>query len=379
MKRVKAAVIGTGFIGPVHIDALRRLGYVDIVAISDYSDAAAAEKARQLCIERAYGDYRAMLAEPDIEVVHIATPNKLHFAMAKAALLAGKHVVCEKPLAFTVAEGRELLEIARQTGLVNAVNFNMRFYPLVHQAREMVKAGELGDILSVSGGFYQDWLLKDTDYSWRVEKEQSGESRAVADIGSHWMDMAQFITGKAVKAVCADFATIHPVRKKPKKPVETFSGKILSNEDYDEKIVTTEDYASVLLRMEGNAHGSYTVMQAAAGKKAQLSIEVFGSKASIGFNTERPNEMWIGLRDEANRLLVRDPALMHESARKICTLPGGHNEGYPDTVRQMFGKIYGYICNGGAVEFPTFADGVHELELCDCIVRSAKADKWLSV
>ena len=384
MKKVKVGVIGVGFIGPAHIEALRRLGYVEVVAIADENEQAAKQKAEMLGVRTAYGDYKDLLADPEIEVVHICTPNNSHYTMSKEALAAGKHVVCEKPLAMNSSEARELVQIAAEKKLANATHFNIRFYPLIHHVREMIARGDLGEIFAVNGSYQQDWLFLDTDYSWRLEPELSGDSRAVADIGSHWLDSIEFMTGIKINRVFAEFATFHPIRKKPLKAIETYSGKMLSPEDYEDMKITTEDYASVLLRFDNGARGTLVVNQVAAGRKNRMFFEIYGSKAAVQYNTESPNELWIGYREKSNELLVRDPSLLYTEARNIASFPGGHNEGFPDTSKQFFSKFYKYIVDEGfrkgiTPEFPTFAEGLRELELCESIVDSARNEKWMSL
>ena len=384
MKKVKVGVIGTGFIGPAHIEAMRRLGNIDVVALADVDAQVAREKADALSVAASYGDYRQLLADPEIEVVHICTPNNLHFSMSKEAMLAGKHVVCEKPLAMNSAEAKELVKIANEKKLANAVHFNIRFYPLIHHIRQMIRNGDLGDVFAINGSYQQDWLFYDTDYNWRLEPEFSGDSRAVADIGSHWLDAVEFMTGAKVTKLCADFATFHPVRKKPLKPIETYSGKMLAPGDYKDMTINTEDYATVLLRFDNGAHGSVTVNQVAAGRKNRIWFEIYGSKAAIQYNTESPNELWIGYREKSNEVLLRDPSLLYSDARDIITFPGGHNEGFPDTSKQFFSKFYSYIADRGfetgmAPEFPTFEVGLRELTLCESVVDSARQEKWVSI
>ncbi len=381
MNRLKVGVIGTGFIGPAHIEALRRTGLADVVALADVNDEIAKAKAEELSVPQSYGDYKALLADPEIDIVHVCTPNHLHYAMSKEAMEAGKHVVCEKPLAMNSAEAAELVRIAKEKGVVNAIHFNIRFYPVIHHVKAMIESGELGDILAVNGSYQQDWLFYETDYNWRLEPQYSGDSRAVADIGSHWLDSVEFMTGFKVKKVCADFATFHPTRKKPLRPVETYSGKLLTPEDYADVPIGTEDYATVLLRFEGKAHGSLTVNQVAAGRKNRCYFEIYGSKKSAVIDTERCNEIWIGRRDANNELLLKDPSLLQPSARAIASFPGGHNEGFPDTSKQLFKKLYAYILGGctGAAEYPKFEAGLRELELCERIVDSARSESWLEI
>jgi predicted dehydrogenase len=323
-----------------------------------------------------------MLVEADLDCVHITTPNNLHAPMVKQVLAAGKHVICEKPLAMTAAEGQELLELAGQSGLVHAVNFNIRFYPQCHQARAMVQSGELGTVYLIHGRYLQDWLLKETDWNWRLEAALGGEMRAVADIGSHWLDLMTFIGGQRVTEVCADFGTALPVRKKPTKPLETFAGKELDPEDYEEIPISTEDYASILLRYENGAQGVLTVSQVSAGRKNHLAFEVDGSKASVAWVSERPEELWIGRREKPSELMLRDPGLLDPEARAITSYPGGHSEGFPDTFKQLYTKVYAAIEAGKPPEspdYPTFADGVYALQLGEAILASARQREWVEV
>jgi predicted dehydrogenase len=384
MDKIKAGIIGTGFIGPAHIEAMRRLGYVEAVALAERDGQTARLKADALSIPESYGDYKKMLKDPKIQTVHICAPNSFHYKMAKDALLAGKHVLCEKPLTMKSSEAAELVALARQKTLLGAVHFNVRFYPVIHEAAAMIQSGELGDIFAVNGSYQQDWLSRETDYSWRLEPEFSGDSRAVSDIGSHWLDAAEFMTGLRVLKVCADFATFYPVRKKPLKPVETYSGNTLCKKDYASVPIQTEDYASVLLRFEGGAHGALTVNQVASGRKNRIWFEICGSKQSLAIDTEHPNEIWIGRRENANRILLRDPSLMHNKAAEIVTYPGGHNEGFPDTIKQLISAFYGTLRAGGALPdpgsaLPTFESGLRELLLCEGIVASARQDGWVGI
>lgn len=378
---IGVGIVGTGFIGPAHIEALRR-NNVKVIGLAESSPELAAQKAAELGIPQAYASFEKMLADPAIDVVHLAVPNYLHHDYAKAALQAGKHVICEKPLAMNSVESADLVRIAAETGLVNAVNYNLRFYPLSHQARAMVQNGELGDLFILQGSYTQDWLLLPTDWNWRLEPGVGGTLRAVGDIGSHWLDLLTFITGLKIAEVYADFKTFHPFRKKPKKPVETYTGKLLTAEDYVDQPIQTEDYASILLHYENGAHGIVTVSQVSAGRKNRLFYEINGSKASLSWDSERPNEMWVGRRDGPNQIIMKDPSLLAPEARALASYPGGHNEGFPDTFKQIQKKIYDYILAGdfkAKPDFPTFADGHYEMQLCDAIEASAKQGKWIKV
>jgi predicted dehydrogenase len=301
--------------------------------------------------------------------------------MAKTVLEAGKHVICEKPLAISVAEAEELVEQADRKGLVNAVNFNIRYYPLMRQVRTMVDKGDVGDIFAVQGSYLQDWLFYQTDYNWRLEPEQSGASRAIADIGSHWMDLIEYVTGLRIKEVCADFATFHKIRKKPLKPVETYAGKVLQPEDYEDMPINTEDYATVLFRFENDGRGVMTVNQVAAGRKNRLYFEMDGSKQSIAWESEKPNQIWIGRREGNNEVMMRDPSLVYPEAMGLIDYPGGHNEGFPDTFKQLFKEVYAFISGekSGPTSYPTFKDGLREIVLCEKIMESNKKGAWVKV
>ena len=379
MKKIRAGVVGVGFIGAAHIEALRRIGNIEVAAISDDEKIIQA-KAEQLGVEKYYSDFNHMLKDPEIDCVHICTPNHLHYSMSRAALNAGKHVVCEKPLTTDKREAEELVELAREKGLVNATNFNVRFYPLMHQLKAMVEKGDLGELFSVHGSYLQDWLFYDTDYNWRLEPEMAGDSRAVADIGSHWMDLVEFVTGLKAEEVFADFATFHKFRKKPLKPVETYSGKLLTPEDYKDIPINTEDYATIMLRFSNGARGALTVSQVFAGKKNCISFELAGSRKSASWMSERPNEIWFGRRDTANEALLKDPSLMYPEGRALVNYPGGHNEGFPDTFKQNFIKIYRAIAEKKpAADYPTFEAGLREIELCEKIIESNKKGAWVKI
>ncbi len=380
-RRIGVGVIGTGFIGPAHIEALRRLPNVEVLALADVDQPTARRKAELLGVSQAFGDYRHLLSVPEIQVVHVCTPNHLHHEMVKAALEAGKHVVCEKPLAVEVGQARELVELASARRLVNAVHFNVRYYPLIRQLKIMVAQGALGRLFSVHGSYLQDWLLLETDYNWRLEPRLSGRSRAVADIGSHWMDLIEHVSGLRVVEVFAELATFHPVRKKPLRPVETYAGKILRPEDYAEVPITTEDYATVLFRFDSGARGSMTVSQVAAGRKNRIHFEIDGADRSVAWNSEAPNAAWIGRRDGNNEELLKDPSLVHPEARRLMDFPGGHNEGFPDTSKQLFREVYEQVASraGRPAPFPTFVDGLRELTLCEAILESKERGAWVRV
>ncbi|MGA9075810.1 MAG: Gfo/Idh/MocA family oxidoreductase [Candidatus Sulfotelmatobacter sp.] len=380
MKLIKTAIIGTGFMGRVHLEAVRRLEYVEAAAIAGRNADAARRLGAGFSTPKIAADYREILRDPAIDVVHICTPNAQHFSMAKEALQAGKHVICEKPLATSVEEGEELVSIAERQGLRNCVCHNLRYYPMVQQMRRMREDGDLGEILVVQGTYFQDWLLYDTDWNWRVDAKAGGPSRCMADIGLHWFDMAEHVTGLFVTSLCADLQTFHPSRRKPKHSVETFSNKLLSPEDYRETAVDTEDFGAVIFRMGERTRGTVTASQVSAGRKNRLSIEICGTRASVAWNQERPDELWVGHRNAGNEIVVKDPSLLKPAVRDYADLPGGHSEGYDDTFKQVFRRFYASISNpGGAPEYPQFIDGMRQLTILNAVLQSHRMRSWIDV
>jgi predicted dehydrogenase len=380
MKKIRTAVFGTGFMGRVHTEGIRRLGNVEVVAIAASSDDKARKFADELGVEGATGDFHSILNDSSVDAVHVCTPNALHFPMAMAALKAGKHVLCEKPLATSVEEGKQLVAAAADKNLANCTFHNLRYYPLVQQMRRMREAGELGDIYAVQGTYSQDWLLYDTDWNWRIDSSTNGRSRCFADIGTHWCDMVEHITGLRIQSLCADLQTFHKTRKRPKGSIETFSGKTLQPSDYEEVPIDTEDFGAVLLRLGDQARGAMTVSQVSAGRKNRLSMEIYGTNASVAWDQEKPDELWIGHRNEPNRIIVKDPSLMLEKARSYADLPGGHSEGYDDTFKQLFRRFYRTVADRTApVEYPQFADGLRQLQILDAVLASSAKQGWAAV
>lgn len=374
MKIIKTAIIGIGFIGIAHIEAVRRLGNVDIIAICNNINCS--ELAEKFNIAKSYSDYRKMIDSEDLDVIHICTPNDTHFEIAKYALNHNTHVICEKPLAKNVNEARELAELAKEKKLIHAVNFHSRFYPMVHQIKEMIANNEVGSIYSIHGGYLQDWLFLDTDYSWRLESAQSGDSRAVADIGSHWIDTIEHITNLKIEKVFADFAIFHKTRKKPLQGISTYSNNLSSNKEYENIPINTEDYAQILIHFTNGSKGNLTVSQMFAGKKNQMYFSISGSKETLHWDSENSNEVWVGKRNDYNQLISKDPSIMHSGAASISSYPGGHVEGFPDAFKHCFDNIYKAIKNESQQDYATFDDGLREMIICDAIVSSAKDCVW---
>jgi predicted dehydrogenase len=374
-----AAVIGTGFIAAVHIGALRRLG-INVVGVLGSSPSRGAERASALGVAKSYDTLEQVLADPKVHVVHVTSPNKAHYPQVKRILAAGRHVVCEKPLAMTSAQSGEMLALANATGLVAAVCYEVRFYPLNHQARGMVVNGELGDIRLISGYFHQDWLAKPTDWNWRLEPEEGGQLRSVGDIGTHWLDLTSFITGLRAVEVIADLSTFITERDKPIGPVETFAKT--SGHNTERRKILTDDVSTILLRYPNGARGVMSTSQVSFGKKCALHWDITGSQASATWHMENPEQLWIGRRDEPNQILLRDPGLMNPLGGSAASLPGGHAEGYSDSFFAFFRQVYADIAKGkrqNTSTYATFDDGHYEMQFCDAVLKSAKSGTWTTL
>jgi predicted dehydrogenase len=379
LAHLRAGLIGTGFIGPVHLEALKRLG-VQVTAVCGSTRSATA-LAQHWGIPEVYGDYdfAGLLASPNVDVVHITSPNKAHVEQSLAALRAGKHVVCEKPLGMNPEETARVVEAAAQSDRVFAVNYNCRFFPAVLQMRALVQRGALGKIIHVQGHFFQDWLLKETDYNWRLLAAEGGKLRAVGDIGTHWMDAVSFILGAKIEQVFATLETFHKTRQRPKGEVQTFS-KTASAET-EPFAVDTEDFASLLLRFENGVHGNASISQVAAGWKCSLAVGIYGTEGSVRWDLQEPNVIHLGRRDEPNQLLQRGTPGFHEDIAHFTDYPGGHAEGFPDSHKMHYRAIYEHIATGGKTPalFASAADGHEEVRICEAVLKSAATQQWVAV
>jgi predicted dehydrogenase len=376
---IGAAVIGTGFIGTVHIEALRRIG-VNVLGVLGSTPERGAARADALGVPKGYGSLDDLLSDDRVRVVHVTSPNDLHLSQAEAALRAGKHVVCEKPLAMTADESARLVALAAETGLINATNFNIRYYPLNQHVRSLIADGGLGEVRLVTGRYFQDWLLLDTDWNWRLDPDRGGALRAVGDIGSHWLDLVSFITGQRITSVMADLATFIPTRRQPTGPVETFSNE-RDGTTFDREIAT-EDVATILLRFENGARGSVAISQLSPGRKNSLQYEIDGSQAAAFWDSEQPDQMWIGHRERPNEILIRNPALMGAAGQAAASLPGGHVEGFADTFKALFRAIYVDVGAGSPSDrptYPTFADGHDEMLVNEAVAASSRSGTWADV
>ncbi len=321
-----------------------------------------------------------MLADEQVTVVHITSPNEEHPAQAEAALLAGKHVVCEKPLALTSGESARLRDVAASSGRVAAVSFNIRFYPHVQEMRSRILSGALGRPFLVTGSYMQDWLLLETDWNWRVERHRGGTLRVVGDIGSHWFDLASYITGQRIVSVLAELPTFIPIRKRPTVAIETFS-RAASTSTTDAQI-ESEDAALILVRFEDGARGLLAASQVSAGRKNSVTVEVSASRSSVAWRGEYPDELWIGHRSKPNELFLRDPSLLSGDAALASAVPGGHAEGFENTFKAMYRAVYSDIASGirnANPPYATFEDGHVEAKLLDAVAESAAIGTWVDV
>jgi len=375
-----AAIVGTGFMASVHAEALRRIG-VPVLGVAGSSHARGLEQAHALGLPLPYQSYRDLLVDDRVDVIHVCSPNHLHHEHALAALRAGKHVICEKPLAMTSSEAAELCDVAHSCGLVHAVCFVSRFYPHCQEARIRVQSGDVGQVRLISGSYLQDWLAKDTDWNWRLDPRLGGSLRAVGDIGSHWLDLASFVGGRRIEAVAADLTTAIPTRLRPLNASTTTFSEATGGLTEETSIVT-EDIAGVLIRFEGEARGVLALSQVSPGRKNRLSFELSGSTASLNWDSENPEELWIGRRDEPNQILLRGSATASTSAAGSGDYPAGHAQGFPDAFKAMHRTIYHAIATGRPPtrpDYPTFDDGLEQAAVADAIAASAVERQWVSV
>jgi len=377
---IRAAVIGTGFIGTVHVEAARRAG-AHVIGLLGSTPERTHPKAQALGVSKVYQNLEELAAATDVDVVHVTSPNYLHHEQAKVLLEAGKHVICEKPLALNSQDGHELVEVAKRNNRVNATCFNIRFYPLMHHAHSMVENGEIGSVLFVTGSYHQDWLLLDTDWNWRLETDQAGQMRAVADIGSHWIDLVTWVSGLRVSKVMADLYTAIPTRRRPLGPVETFAN-VLAEKDLLPVTIDNDDAAVLMFAFDNGARGALTVSQVSAGKKNNVQFEIAGSVSSLNWISTSPDELFVGHRGKPSEIVVRDPGSMAAEAARISFYPAGHVEGFGETFRGLFERVYADVALGAPSKnpsYPTFAGGLEGLNVADAIWHSNQEQQWINV
>lgn len=380
---IQVGIIGSGFIGPAHIEALRRVGDIEVVALGDHSLAQAEQKARQLNVAHAYGSVEGLLAHPGLQVVHNCTPNHLHAGINRQILRAGLHVFSEKPLCMRPEEARELVALAEKAGVVHGVSFVYRQFAMVQQAASMIREGLVGRLFSAHGSYLQDWMLLQTDYNWRVESELGGASRAMADIGSHWCDTVQFMTGRRITEVMADLSTVWPTRRAALQGDATFSQQG-DGRGHEERAVDTEDRGSVLVRFDDGSKGCFSVSQVSAGRKNQLTVEISGSACALAWDQEIPQRLWVGQRDRPNQTFSDDPSLMQCDVAGSAHFPAGHIEGWPDAFKNMMLSFYQAVRAGAMPDarsrrFASFYEGADVMYIVEAILRSHQQQRWVSV
>jgi predicted dehydrogenase len=379
---INVAVIGTGYIGPIHIEALRRISGVAVKGVTDANAELARKTAERFNIEKVYADWKEVMADPSIHAVHICAPNKLHYPMNKAAIERGKHILSEKPLAMNAAEAEELTTLAEKKGIVTGVDFCYRYYPVVLEMALRIRRGEAGDVRAVFGSYLQDWLGLPTDWSWRLERSEAGDTYITADLGSHWFDLVQFTTGLRMTEVMADFASLIPVRKKPARQVLAFEK--VGDVPFQEVKVELEDYAAILLRLSNGAPGSFTTSAATIGRRSDTEFQIYGSTCSLAWNHKRSTELWIGHRDRPNETLIEGPSLQDPASAAYASLPSGHPLGYHDAILNLFKDFYDAVKSGGkekseALPRPTFRTGYEAMKILEAVVKSAKTRSWQKI
>ncbi len=377
---INAGVIGAGYIGKIHLDALKRISGVNIKAVSDINPEFAQSAAVHFDVSVAVQDYKEIINDSSIDVIHNCTPNKYHFDITESALAAGKHVMSEKPLAMNIVQAEELCNLAESKKAVTGVNFCYRYYPLVQEMAARFRRGDAGALQLVTGTWFQDWLSRETDYSWRLDRAEGGDSNIAADLGSHWFDLVQFVTGQKVKEVFGDFQTIIKERKKPK--IQALAFQKTDSIEYDSVDVEVEDYASILFHFQNGRPGSFTASQVCNGRKSDTEFQIYGSKCSMAWNHNTADKMWIGYRDKANEVLTESSALQMETTARYATLPAGHPVGYYSAVLNLFNDFYDVVKNGteyGELGRPTFRTGYDEMCILKAILKSVKEKTWVLV
>ncbi|MDO9465215.1 MAG: Gfo/Idh/MocA family oxidoreductase [bacterium] len=381
--KFKVGIIGMGFIGKIHLEELSRVEGIEVLAIADSNIELVKNIGERFGIKKIYSDWEELVNDKDIEVVHNCTPNNLHFEVNQKVIESGKEIFSEKPLALSSEESGILVEKAREKGTITGINFCYRYYPVIQEAAYRIKSGEIGNVHTVLGHYLQDWLLYSTDYSWRLDPKFSGRSNVMGDLGSHWCDLVQFITGSRIKEVMAELRTVIPKRQRPKdKSALTFSDRISQNSE--EVDITLDDYGALMLRFENNARGTFTTAQVCAGRKCNIDIQVYGTEKSLAWNHERPSELWMGKRNEANEIFFESPLLQHKSTQHYATLPSGHPMGYRDAVLNLFRDYYNTIKdkregNKAISNHPDFIAGHNEMLVLEAALESVEQRTWTEV
>ena len=382
MKNIEVGLIGTGYIGLVHLEMLRRIVGVEVLAVADTNQELAARAAEKLGLPRVYAGAEELIADREIDVIHDCAPNNVHFEINRKAILAGKEVLSEKPLSLNAKESAELVALAKKHNTLTAINFCYRYYPVVQEAAARARRGDLGEVRAFVGHFLQDWLFFETDYSWRLDPRIAGAANVIADLGSHWCDLVQFITGHKITEVMAELHTCLPRRRKPTTGPLSFSTQKAA--EYEDVEVKLDDFAALLMRLDNGARGNFTTCQVAAGRKVDIELQVFGSKESYAWSHVHPNALWVGHRDRGNEVFYESSGLQAEETRKYAALPTGHPMGYHDAVYNLFRDYYEALAakrdgRSYEVRFPDFGTGHEEMCVIDAAVESHKLGQWVKV
>jgi predicted dehydrogenase len=372
MSNLHAAVIGTGFIGRIHVRSARLAG-ATVVGVAASTAQRSAQAATELSVPRGYATALDAVRDPQVDVIHICTPNTLHVEVARAALEAGKHVVCEKPLATTLADAQELAALAARKGLVATVPFVNRYHPMAREARARILA-ESGPLYLIQGSYLQDWLLQPGDTNWRVDASAGGPSRAFADIGSHLCDLLEWITNERFESLVAVLGT--PVKQRPSAAGnETFRA---AGANAARDAVTTEDVACLMLRTNRGTLASLTISQVSAGRKNRLWFEIDAANQSVVFDQESPEQLWVGRR-EGTTLLVRDPSQGSAEQRRLSFLPAGHSQGWGDSFAAFVRDTYAAIRGEKPEGLPDFSVGARSMSIVEAVLRSAATNQWTPI
>ncbi|WP_165313684.1 Gfo/Idh/MocA family protein [Vibrio ziniensis] len=372
---INAVIIGTGMIAHVHFRSLKTAG-VNVLGLVDANPEQAKKVAKAWGVE-VFEELEQALKHDAVDVVHICTPNIFHYEMAKQALLAGKHVICEKPLATNLSDAIELQQLAAEKNVVTGVPFVYRYHPMVREARARIASGELGSLHLIHGSYLQDWLLEQSDNNWRVDPTKGGASRAFADIGSHWCDLMEWVTGERFTQLTSHFHTAQKERSTA--ATETFSDRNNQAIDNSQKAsVTTEDIANLLLVTENNTPATLTISQVSAGRKNRLWFEIDGSNSSLEFDQEKPEQLWVNTR-EAKSLIVRDPTQGSDEQKRLSLTPAGHAQGYSHCFDAFIIDFYDTILGATPEGLPTFDDGARAAKIIDAALNSSKQKQWVSI
>ncbi len=380
-KGLRIGVIGIGFIGKQHIEAIRRIPGTEVAAVADNNAEMAKAVSEQMNVPIYYSDYRELLKDETIDIVHNCTPSAMHYAINKAIIESGKHVYCEKPLTLNSNESKELVLLAQEKGVAAGANFNYRHNAMVREMHERVKNESIGKVLLVHSQYLQDWLLYDTDYDWRLDPKIGGESRAVADIGSHCFDILQYILDKKIISVYANLITVYPVRKRTGKSGGTYSAA--QDKEMEEVNIPSEDAAFIMVKFEGGTQGLVNLSQVAAGKKNGLAVTISGSAAALELEQERADKLWVGHRDSGNEEIYAAPQFLTGDAKRYAQLPNGHSLGWTDAFKAAINSYYDSIKNGSFLEekqgYATFSEGHYIMKLVEACLASNKSKTWIDI